>query len=48
MIGSLESVLAEGDVDAVIVADQVEEEDRGVVTGPVRDALSGWPGSIPM
>jgi len=40
VIASLESVLAEGGVDAVIVADQVEEEDRGVVTGAVREALS--------
>ena len=40
VIGSLESVLAEGDVDAVIVADQDEEEDRGVVTGPGRDAVA--------
>ena len=47
VIGSLESVLAEGDVDAVIVADQVEEEDRGVVTGPVRDALSRLAGEYP-
>ncbi|GIS62371.1 MAG: hypothetical protein CM1200mP2_45960 [Planctomycetaceae bacterium] len=36
MIGSLErgSGPGGGNVDAVIVADQVEEEDRGVVPGP--------------
>jgi len=47
VIASLESVLADGSVDAVIVADQVEEEDRGVVTGEVRDALSRLAGEYP-
>ena len=47
VIASLESVLAEGGVDAVIVADQVEQEDRGVVTGAVREALSRLAGEFP-
>ncbi|MDP7277305.1 MAG: PfkB family carbohydrate kinase [Planctomycetaceae bacterium] len=40
VIASLDEVLEAGEVDAVIIADQVEEEDRGVVTGMVREALS--------
>ena len=40
VIGSLETVLEAREVDAVIVADQIEEEDRGVVTGVVREALA--------
>jgi len=40
VVGSLEAVLSEDAVDAVIIADQVEEEDRGVVTGVVREALA--------
>jgi len=47
VIGSLETVLAEGDVDAVIVADQVEAEGRGVVTELVREALSRLAGEHP-
>jgi bifunctional ADP-heptose synthase (sugar kinase/adenylyltransferase) len=47
VIASLESVLAEGGVEAVIVADQVEQEDRGVVTGAVREALSRLAGEFP-
>jgi bifunctional ADP-heptose synthase (sugar kinase/adenylyltransferase) len=47
VIASLESVLADGGVDAVIVSDQVEEEDRGVVTGAVREALSRLAGEFP-
>lgn len=39
VIASLEALLTE--VHAIVVMDQVQEEDCGVVTGPVRDWLAG-------
>ena len=45
IVDSLTAIVA--DSDAVIVADQVEEADCGVVTSPVRDALAGLAGANP-
>ncbi len=40
VLGHLESLLP--GLDAVAVQDQVEEDDRGVVTGAVRERLAAW------
>jgi bifunctional ADP-heptose synthase (sugar kinase/adenylyltransferase) len=45
LISSLDALLPE--LDAVIVADQVEEEDCGVVTGAIREALGERAGNNP-
>ncbi len=45
IIQSIETLLPS--LDALIVMDQVEEEDCGVVTARIRDALAQWPKAWP-